>query len=149
MFLKFNARSISHESGKGHSGSKTLCNFLKKLQVSCITVIRFHALVTAFAVKYVRRRSLPGKSSRKSKRRSRNFFCEQGYTRGLRNESPIKSRPCALVRWKLEFGRFFEGFIMALSGRPRIGNRIRNGAAIIIHPPRLQTFPAIKSTAEV
>lgn len=59
-----------------------LCNFLKKLQVSCITVIRFHALVTAFAVKYVRRRSLPGKSSRKSKRRSRIFL-----RAGLREEA--------------------------------------------------------------
>lgn len=58
-----------------------LCNFLKKLQVSCITVIRFHALVTAFAVKYVRRRSLPGKSS-VNQNATREFFLRAGLREG-------------------------------------------------------------------
>lgn len=99
-------------------------------------------------VKYVRRRSLPGKKFRKSKRCSRIFL-----RRELREEAAewelYKISACAP---SFDGNSSSAAFLRALSRPyqpPQIENRIRNGAAIIIHPPRLQTFPAIKPSTEV
>lgn len=82
------------------------------------------------------------------------FYFSASYARRLRSESSIKPRTRGALsfRWKLEFP-VRPLFSRALS-RPyrssQIENRIRNGEpAIIIHPPRLQTFPAIKLSTEV
>lgn len=130
-------RKFCIRTGKGSLQFKDSPQLLKKLQVSCIIVIRLHALVTAFAVKhavcvkYARRRSLPGKRSRKSKPPA-NFFAN--YTRGGREgagggaawaaASYIKPTAGRTLSRSMEsrvprpFGRFFEGFITALSAVP-------------------------------
>lgn len=78
------------------------------------------------------------------------FFCE------LREERMVlykTSRPSGRVSRSMEtrvlpFGRFFESFITGSYRPSQIENRIRNGVAIIIHPPRLQTrFPPLNSPA--
>lgn len=87
-----------------------------------------------------------GKSS-VNQNAAREFFCE------LREEAAewelYKISACAL---SFDRNSSSAAFLRALS-RPyqplQIEDRIRNDATIIIHPPRLQTFPAIKPSTEV